>query len=137
VSQDYWRIIAFDIGDVWIGVAHTDLTRTLVFSHDIWKIKDFYEKFDEYMSRNRIKLIVIGLPITMKGESSDQTKKVCDFKKKLAAKINIQICFQDERLSSKFARNIIKSQFQDSKKKDHAVSAAVILENFLTVFRRS
>jgi putative holliday junction resolvase len=136
MSQDYCRIIAFDVGDVWIGVAHTDLTRTLVFSHDIWKIEDFNKKFDEYVVKNKIKSIVIGFPVTMKGGISEQTKKIIGFKEKLLDKTNIPIYFQDERLSSEFAKNIIRSQFQGKKKQDHAVSAAVILENFLALYKK-
>jgi putative holliday junction resolvase len=82
----FGRIVAFDVGDAWIGVAQTDATRTIVSPVETWRHGDFFEEFAEYLAKNNVITIVVGYPITLKGNVSDQTKKILNFKEKLGEK---------------------------------------------------
>lgn len=127
------RILAFDCGDRWIGTAHTDESKTFVYPYKTWEKKNIIIELNNYLKAYSIECIVLGLPITMKGNISAQTNKVIEFKTFLEENYSeIKIFTQDERLSSSFAKNIqIQNNSSKNKEKEHAISAAIILENFI------
>lgn len=125
------RLIALDVGDVWIGVAVTDLMQMFVHPRDAVKNDQIFLFLEKFFSENEVEAIILGFPITMKGIESEQTKKVINLKNKLAKKFeNLKIIFQDERLSSKFAEKILREN-KLKKNSEHSISACIILENFL------
>ena len=70
----------------------------------------------------------------MDGSQSSQTEIVLKFVAKLAARTNIPIFLQDERMTSKAADNFLKLLGSNRKKRndsDDAVAAALILETVL------
>lgn len=125
------RIVAFDVGDTWIGVAHTDLLQIIVIPHDTWRYKDFDNLFRKYLIANKIENVVVGLPKTLEGGESQQTVKVIEWvAEKRSIFQSIEFVFFDERLTSQFAKKIIR-QNKSSKNSDHNVAAGIILENYL------
>jgi putative transcription antitermination factor YqgF len=125
------RILAFDIGDSWIGVAHTDAEQILCVPYETWKSTEFKIKLTNYLSKNDVEAIVFGLPITMSGGHSDQTKKVTALYEIIKNEFsNYNFYLQDERLSSQFSQKFINKK-KGSKHTDHAISAFIILENFM------
>ncbi len=125
------RIIAFDIGDKWIGVAHSDFSQSIVFPYATWKVEFFEKEFNNYLINNKIELIIVGIPKTMQGNNSEQTNKVLLWLEDIKAKYkNITFHLQDERLSSKFAKKILSTN-KSKKNSDHTIAASIILENFL------
>ena len=76
----------------------------------------------------------MGLPITLKGEHSEQTEKVLSFVKELKSSIKIDIDTYDERLSSLQAK---KSLIQQGVKTGHnkeqidQTAAAIFLQGYL------
>lgn len=129
----YKRIVAFDVGDTWIGVAHTDLLQAIVIPHDTWKYKDFNTLFAKYLLINKIESVVVGLPKTLEGRDSQQTAKVIEWvAQKRSIFENIEFIFFDERLTSQFAKKIIRHN-KSNKNSDHSVAAGIILENYLVL----
>lgn len=127
----YKRIVAFDVGDVWIGMAHTDLLQTIAIPFATWKSEEFNTKFQQYSLLYPIELILIGLPKTLKNNISIQTKKVYTWFEETKKNFpNFNFILVDERLSSQFAKNIL-TQSKSKKNSDHAVAASIILENYL------
>ena len=125
------KLLALDLGDSWVGVAVTDESKVFVFPKEAVKAKEIFIFLEKLLKNNEFDGIVLGLPITMKNKESAQTKKVIIFKEELEQKFsNIMIYFQDERLSSKFAGNIIRNN-KISKNSEHSIAASIILENFL------
>lgn len=132
------RILALDIGDVWIGTAHTDFSKTFVHPNETWKRIDLIKNLENYFKLNQIEIIVVGLPITMKGKESAQTKKTletCELIKKSFPEIIIETF--DERLSSSFAKNIQFLNKTKNKLKEHSIAAAIILENYLNKIKQN
>ena len=79
-------------------------------------------------------MILVGLPITMKNTSSNQTKEVIKFINQLKDNLSIHIETYDERLTSKMA---IKSLVMQGIKTGHnkeeidKTAAAIFLQNYL------
>jgi putative Holliday junction resolvase len=132
----YKRILGLDVGDKWIGSAHTDLTQVIVFPYKTWSINNFDNELAIYLKQNNLECIVVGLPITMNGNISEQTKKIIQWIEQKKIKFP-QIIFytQDERLSSSFAKKIIATN-KNKKNSDHSISASIILENFLLSYKK-
>jgi putative Holliday junction resolvase len=85
------------------------------------------------VSENDIEILVLGLPINMKGEDTVQTKKVRNFKEILST-LQIPIVFEDERLSSVSAINSLILQnvkTGHNKPEIDKTAAAIILQQYL------
>ena len=131
------RILGIDYGNRRIGLAISDPLNIFAKPfHTIDKnIKPkFLNEIYEVIENMNIEKVVVGLPLNMKGIDSEQTKIVRKFVQILKKKINIPIVFQDERLSSKSAKEyLIMQNISPSKNKKSvdSVAASIILQEFL------
>ena len=130
------RIVCLDIGDVRIGVAVSDPTGTIaspveVISRIGWgpdtkRVKEICERYQT----NRI---LSGLPLNMDGTEGFQARKVRDFCTQLE-KAGLQVVFQDERLSTVSAEEVlIEGNVSRSGRKQvvDKIAATVILQQWL------
>ena len=131
------RILGIDYGNRRIGLAISDTLNIFAKPfHTIDKNKKpkFLNEIHEVIKNKKIEKVVVGLPLNMKGIDSEQTKIVREFVQTLKKKINIPIIFQDERLSSKSAKEyLIMQNISPSKNKKSvdSVAASIILQEFL------
>ncbi|MBE5735277.1 MAG: Holliday junction resolvase RuvX [Clostridiales bacterium] len=138
MDNNYYKIMALDFGDVRIGVALSDMTRTIASGYENYtrcndEDKDISHIMDIAKSNN-VKLIVMGIPYNMDGTESNQTLKTKAFAEKLSAISGIEIKFQDERLTSKLAeRMLINADVSRMKRKNvlDKLSATIILQDYL------
>ena len=89
--------------------------------------KNLTSFLQDLLAKEKIEKIIIGHPRTMKGTSSDQTKKVEEAKVKLEKEFpDKSFIFWDERLSSKRAQTLKKAHTKEEKIKSHSIAAAFI-----------
>lgn len=131
------KILSIDYGDVRTGIAISDIRGIL--ASPLCVIKESYQpklvdKIIELINENKIEKIVIGLPRNMDGSYGYR----CDYCKSLGQaigeKINIDIEFEDERLTTVMAHNILSdNNVRGAKRKQtvDAVSAVMILQSYL------
>lgn len=131
------KIMSIDYGDVRTGIAISDIRGIL--ASPLCVIKESYQpklvdKIIELINENKIEKIVIGLPRNMDGSYGYR----CDYCKSLgqaiSEKINIDIEFEDERLTTVMAHNILSdNNVRGAKRKQtvDAVSAVMILQSYL------
>lgn len=130
------RIVALDIGDVRIGVAVSDLSRTIAspvevitrvgWGPDTRKILAICERYETTQ-------ILSGLPLNMDGTEGFQAGKVRDFCAQLE-KAGLTVFFQDERLSTVAAEEaLLEGDLTrvERKRKVDKVAAAVFLQQWL------
>ena len=130
------RLLGVDHGDRRIGLALSDpmpmiaspLKTLLVDSNQdaINAILDIVKEYD-------IVLVVIGLPIGMKGNKTAQTKHVQKFADDLVES-GIKVALQDERLTSVSAKkSIIEQKRKPSKEKGlvDQIAAAILLQQYI------
>jgi len=130
------RIIALDIGDVRIGIAVSDPTRTIAtplevltrvgWGPDTRHIKALCDRYETTQ-------ILSGLPLNMDGSEGFQARKVRDFCAQLE-KAGLEVIFQDERLTTVTAEDALLEgnlSRQERKKTVDKVAAAVILQQWL------
>ena len=130
------RALGIDFGTKRVGLALSDRSniiaspyRTLNYVSE----KDLITQLEIIISKNDIEILVLGLPINMKGEDTAQTMKVRNFKEILST-LRIPIVYEDERLSSVSAINSLMLQnvkTGHNKPEIDKTAAAIILQQYL------
>lgn len=131
------RVMGLDVGDKTIGVAISDLLGLTAqgLTTIIRKSKkEDYGLLKEIIDEYSIDKVVVGLPKNMNGTIGPQAEKTIKFAEKLKNKFNIDLIYQDERLTSKSAERIlIAGDVRREKRKDliDKVAATFILQAYL------
>jgi len=131
------RILGLDIGDKKIGISMCDPDeilaspfKTLIRDDD----KRVISEILEIINNSRIGMIVIGLPYSLSGEQNIQALKTKEFADKLRESASVEVVFQDERLSTRAAQQMmISSGIKKEKRKEmiDSAAAAVLLQGFI------
>jgi len=126
------RILGIDPGQRYFGLAIADLETKISSPYKILdlKEKDFLKKLKDIIKKEEIKKIVVGKPLNLRGERTKETLNLEKIMNLFKDEIKIPFIDFDERLTSKMADKIDLK----NKKKDHAVAASIILQNFLDKF---
>ena len=126
------KILALDIGDRWIGSAISDALGIAAKPLQTVQIDDLESFLKKIFIEETIKAVVVGLPKTLRGTSSDQTKKTISEKEKLEKIFpDKEWVLWDEKLTSKYAAKLKKVTTKEEKIKSHSVAAAFILQTYL------
>ncbi len=131
------KIMSIDYGDVRTGIAISDIRGIL--ASPLCVIKESYQpklvdKIIELINENKIEKIVIGLPRNMDGSYGYRCDDCKSLGQAIGEKINIDIEFEDERLTTVMAHNILSdNNVRGAKRKQtvDAVSAVMILQSYL------
>ena len=130
------RTLALDVGDKRIGVAYTDpfgiSLNPLPYIENNGKV---FQKLSDIIKEYDIGTIVVGLPLTLKGEEGEQAKKTKKFVEELKKYISedVKIEFVDERFTTALAEKHLQQTSKKSKrkKKIDSLSAMYILKIYL------
>jgi putative Holliday junction resolvase len=126
------KIIALDIGDKWTGVAISDPLGIFARPYDTIKTSELFSFLENLITTEQISTIVVGLPTTLRGTQSEQTKKIIAITQELEIKFPIfSWKLWDERFTSKQAAIIKPTKTKKDKLHSHAVAAALILSGYL------
>ncbi len=130
------RMLALDIGDVRIGIAVSDPSRTIATPLEVLKrvgwgpdtryIKALCERYETDQ-------VLSGLPLNMDGSEGFQARKVRAFCEQLE-KAGLSVTYQDERLTTVVAEDALLEDNMsraDRKKNVDKIAAAVILQQWL------
>jgi putative Holliday junction resolvase len=99
------------------------------------------KRISDLVKEEHVVKIIIGMPMSLSGEKTEQTVATSVFAERLAnhlsnEKVNVEIDFIDERLTSRMAEaEIIGSVTRRSKRREKGLvderSAQIILQNYL------
>lgn len=131
------KIMSIDYGDARTGIAFCDEMEILASAYGV--IKENYapklvDKIIEIIDKEKPAQIVIGLPRNMDGSYGFRADKCRELGELLADRTDTPIDFEDERLTTVIAHNILSSNNVNSKKRKSevdAVSAVVILQSYI------
>ena len=125
------------MGERRIGVALSDPMHIIASPHSIIDRKitpDYMGEIKKLIFEEEVEALVIGLPLTLKNNVSQQTKKVQLLIEELTSKLNLPIYTIDERLSSVSAKNVLKLKgvkTGHNKGEIDKTAAAIFLQEFL------
>ena len=130
------RALGIDFGEKRVGLALSDRLNLIASPYKTLQYiseNDLISEIKKIVIDKEIEVFVIGLPLNMKGEDSDQTKKVRRFKNLLSI-LELPIVYEDERFSSIIAKNSLVLQnvkTGHNKSEIDRTAAAIILQQYL------
>jgi putative Holliday junction resolvase len=127
-------VIAVDYGSARTGVAVSDATGTL--ARPLGVIEQVpsdvrIEMIAALVAEAEAELVVVGLPLTLRGEHGAQARETAAFVEALTAKLDVPVESFDERFTTAIA-----AAGPSSKAPEDARAAAHLLESYLTWARR-
>jgi putative Holliday junction resolvase len=136
------RAIGIDVGERRIGLAISDVTRTLarpLMTIDAANADDGLRRVVAEVARlagedDSLSTIVVGLPVRLDGSANDQTSRVAEFVAALKQNTSVTVVTTDERLTSVEAESRLARRTKDwrkRKKRLDAAAAAVMLQDYL------
>ena len=132
---DLYKIMGLDIGTKRIGVALSDFLHISCSGHSCVERcpeNDAIKKIKEIAKENKVKKIVVGVPLNMDGTRGFQAKDCLNFADNF--KNDFEIIYEDERLTSQQAEENLKEKkidFRKNKKLVDIESACIILEQYI------
>ncbi len=131
------RILSLDYGRRRIGVAVSDPLGVTAQPFNTWEGLEYnqiVEKIGTLIRQIGIEKIIIGLPLTLKGEKGQSVKKVEQFAMKLKSSISVPVVLWDERFTSVQAKRILhQADEKPSHKKGKVdlIASVLLLQNYL------
>ena len=132
------RRIAFDYGDVRIGVAISDPDSILASPLTTLSNGDpkLFAQIAELIVEHEPVGIYVGDPINLSGQSSKSAEKALAFAEKLRSDFKLPVALVDERLSTVSATNAMRQSgvnAKDARSKIDMAAAVAILEQALAI----
>ncbi len=130
-------IMSVDFGDVRTGIAVCDKMQILASPVCVITEKDrekLADKIKDLAVERKVERICVGVPQNMDGSYGFRSDACREFGELLKEKTGIQVDFQNERLTTVSAHNILNTVDVRGKKRKavvDAVSAVLILEDYM------
>ena len=136
------RLLGLDVGTKTIGMALTDVSRSIATPYDTIRRTKFTEDVKlicKVIGANDVGAIVIGLPVNLDGSEGPRAQSTRAFARNLASHVDLSLALWDERLSTAAVeRHLIEA---DASRKRRAevidrMAAAYILQGALDRLKR-
>lgn len=130
------RILAVDVGTVRVGIAMSDPSGTIAQPFEVIDRRkvDPARRVAALVAEQEVERVVVGRPLTLKGDAGPAVKEVERFVTRLAKIVAVPIDYWDERMSTAQAqRDMIDAGVRREKRRDNVdkVAAALILQSYL------
>ena len=131
------RYLGLDLGSKTLGVA---ISKSGLIASDYTLIRHneeydrLVEEVKNIVEKEKIDIIVLGLPKNMNNSLGEKANLSIEFKKKLEEATNKEVVLEDERLTTKVANDALIFQDVSRKKRKGIIdtkAAIVILESYL------
>ncbi len=124
------RVLALDYGSAQCGCAISDPTGTL--ATPIAPVlrpatRKGLARLADLVREREAELVVVGLPLSLSGSDSDQTRETRAFAERLAERVRVPVELHDERFSTRLAQR----DPSGASASEHSRAAAHILEGWL------
>lgn len=123
------RILGIDFGEKRIGIAVTDEKGEFAFPYIVLENnKTVIEAIKKIIEKEKVKKIILGLPLDLKNKLTHATRGALKFKLELEKAIVVPVIFEKEFYTTKEAERT-----QGKIKNIDASAAALILKHYLEV----
>ena len=122
------RVLALDYGAARTGVAVSDATRTLARPVGIVERAASGAGLDRVVAlvaEHEAELVVVGLPLTLRGERGAQARETEAFVEALRARLHVPVETEDERFTT------VLAQRTGGRAPEDALAAAHLLQGWL------
>lgn len=126
------RVLALDYGEARCGCALSDPTGTLATPIEAVErpaTRRGFARVADLVRDRRVDQVVVGLPLGLSGDDTDQTREAREFADRLAERVRpVPVDLYDERFTTSIA-----AQDRDASSSEDSRAAAVLLEDWLVV----
>jgi putative Holliday junction resolvase len=120
------KVLALDYGRVRTGVAVSDPTGTVARPLDVVENvlnSRGLDKLVALIKTEQPEQIVVGMPLTLRGERGEQARATEDFVARLAAEVDVPIETYDERFTTGLAQQTPSKAPEDARAAAHLLSS--------------
>lgn len=131
------RLLALDYGTKRVGIAVTDELQLIASGLCTVRTHDCMDFLIEYLSKESVSTIVMGMPKNLRNQNTDTTPYVKGFAKQIRKQFpEMKVELIDERFTSKIAfQSMIDGGLKKKARQDKAlvdeVSATLILQSYM------
>ena len=131
------RLLALDYGTKRVGIAVTDELQMIASGLCTVRTHDCMDFLIEYLSKESVSTIVMGMPKNLRNQNTDATPNVKGFAKQIRKQFpEMKVELIDERFTSKIAfQSMIDGGLKKKARQDKAlvdeVSATLILQSYM------
>jgi putative Holliday junction resolvase len=131
------RLLGLDVGTKTIGLALSDVTRSIATPLDTIRRTKFTKDVDalrRVVEEHKVAAVIIGLPINMDGSEGPRAQATRAFARNLSQHIDLPIVFWDERLSTTAVERTLLEADASRKRRSQVIdkmAAAYILQGAL------
>ncbi len=130
------RILAIDYGKRRTGLAVTDELQLIAGGLTTVETKVLLDFILDYIKREPVELIVVGLPKQMNNQPSENMVRIEPFVNRLRKLVNIPVEYYDERFTSVLAHQAmlesgIGKMARRNKELVDEISATIILQSYM------
>ena len=131
------KCLGLDLGTKRLGLSMSDKLGIISYPYKLISFKEYIDAAKEVariVEKEKIELVVLGLPKNMDNSLGFASQRSIEFKKMLEELISVDIILIDERLSTVEAENILISNDMKRNKRKKVIdelSACIILDTYL------
>jgi len=134
------RVLALDYGSARCGCALSDPTGTIVTPIEIVPrpgTRRGLARIEELVREHEVERVVVGLPLSLSGEDSEQTRETREFARTLSSRLGerVPVELHDERFTTRMAQRESLAH-QPATAGEDSRAAAHMLESWLTARSR-
>lgn len=138
------RIMGIDFGTRRIGIAVSD--PLFIIAQSLTTLNNttaLFAQIRELAEQESVSLIVVGMPLNLKGEKGQKAEEVERFIERLRSHVAVDVVTWDERFTSSLAHSTMlnmgtkKKQRRNDKGRIDAMAAAIMLQGFLDSRKQS
>jgi putative Holliday junction resolvase len=130
-----FRVLGIDPGARRIGLALSDplaLTAQGLETFVAGGKEDFEDHLGGLIARYQIKTVVLGLPLSMKGEEIEGSRRSRALAARIVERFALEVVLRDERMTSLEAEKVLRSGERGFERRDiDKLSAVLLLQNYL------
>jgi putative Holliday junction resolvase len=133
------RVLALDYGSARCGCAVSDLSGTIATPLEevarpgtrrgMARIAVLVDELD-------VERVVVGLPLSLSGQDTDQTRETRDFAARLEHRLRVPLELYDERLTTQLAQRTARDAEGEPRTREDSRAAAHLLEGWLSARAR-
>ena len=141
---EFNRVLGIDYGSQRIGVSQSDPLGiiaqprvTLKNNSSVW------EELKAIVQTENVRLIVVGMPLNLKGQKARKAEEVQGFINRLREETSVEVITWDERFTTSIAQRTLiemgtkKKDRRSNKQNIDAMAASLILQSFLDSTKNS